>query len=126
MDTGELIELWRAMLAGVGGAWVLFEHGTCVTLSEPGDDPAREAAEVLRASGPAGDGPAIADFAATVEIPDGSGWVVASQHADINTFVGRFEVDPETPDAAIGRLGRSKREQDMTQPRVVHVEDGRA
>ena len=39
MDTGELVEAWRGMLAGVGGAWVLFENGTCVTLAAPGADP---------------------------------------------------------------------------------------
>ncbi|HEY1381899.1 MAG TPA: hypothetical protein VGF55_34180 [Gemmataceae bacterium] len=44
MDKAELVEAWRAMVAGVGGAWVLFEDGTCVTLA----DPAARATAVLR------------------------------------------------------------------------------
>ena len=31
------------MLGGIGGAWVLFENGTCVTLADPGADPAAKA-----------------------------------------------------------------------------------
>ena len=38
MEPEDLIDAWRGMLAGVGGAWVLFENGTCVTLAGPGDD----------------------------------------------------------------------------------------
>ncbi len=122
MDPEELIEVWRCMLAGAGGAWVLFENGTCVTLADPGDDPASQATAILRRFGPAGVRSAVADFAGTVEIPDGSGWVVASRHADINTFVGRDEVAPDGSDEAVGRLGRSKRERDVNHPQVLHVE----
>src|SRR5262249_45727914 len=104
------------MLAGVGGAWVLFKNGTCVTLADPGADPAAEAVAILQQLGRAGARSAFADFACTVEVPDGSGWVVASHHADINTFVGRGEVAGDPPDEAVGRFGRSKREQDVRQP----------
>jgi hypothetical protein len=122
MGPDELVEVWRGMLAGVGGAWVLFENGTCVTLTDPGADPAARATAILRQFGPAGVRSAAADFAGTVEVPDGSGWVVASRHADVNTFVGRGEVAPDTPDEAVGRLGRSKRERDVNHPQVLHVE----
>jgi hypothetical protein len=125
VDKAELIEVWRAMLGGIGGAWVLFENGTCVTLADPGADPAAKAMAILRESGPTGIQSAVADFAGTIEVPDGSGWVVASRHADINTFVGRGEVAPGTPDEAVGRLGSSKRAQDTEQLRVLNVEDKR-
>ena len=123
MNEPDLIEVWRGMLAGVGGAWVLFENGTCVTLSEPGTDLAAQATAVLRGFGQAGLRSLAADWTGTVEVPDGSGWVVASRHADINTFVGRGEVPAGTPDDAVGRLGRSKRRQDLEHLRVVHIED---
>ena len=123
MNEAELIEVWRGMLAGVGGAWVLFENGTCVTLSESGTDLAAQATAGLREFGRAGLGSSAADWTGTVEVPDGSGWVVASRHADINTFVGRGEVLAGAPDDAVGRLGRSKRSQDLEHLRVVHIED---
>ena len=71
---------------------VLFENGTCVTLAEPGADPAARGTTVLREFGSAGLRSSAADFAGTVEMPDGSGWVVASRNADINTFVSRGEL----------------------------------
>jgi hypothetical protein len=125
VDKAELVAVWRAMLAGVGGAWVLFENGTCVTLAEPGADPAARATAILRQFGPTGIRSALTDWLGTVEIPDGSGWVVASRHADINTFVGRAEATPGPRLWSVGRLGRSKRTRDIEHPRVVHVEDNR-
>jgi hypothetical protein len=122
MEALELIEAWRGMLAGVGGAWVLFENGTCVTLAEPGADAALEAIAVLRKHGRSSLLSFFFDFACTVEVPDGSGWVVASRHADINTFVGRGEVPVGIADAEIGRIGRSKRKRDLTHSNVLHVE----
>ena len=121
MDPGDLIETWRRMLSGVGGAWVLFENGTCATLAAPGANPTLEATDVLRKHGRAGLLSSFFDFAGTVEVPDGSGWVVASRHPDVNTFVGRGEVASGL-DADAGRLGRAKRERDVARARVIHVE----
>jgi len=122
MEPEDLIEAWRGMLAGVGGAWVLCENGTCVTLADPGDDPASEATAVLRRHGRAGLLSFAFDFAGTVEVPDSSGWVVASRHPDVNTFVGRSEVAAGIGDVEVGRIGRSKRERDRSHPHVLHIE----
>src|SRR5262249_37088586 len=78
---------------------------------------------ILREFGPAGDGSEVGDFAATIPLPDGRGWLIAGHHSDIATFVSRDEVAPGTPDAAVGRLGRAKRQQDTQQLRVLHVEE---
>jgi hypothetical protein len=122
MEPADLIEAWRGMLAGVGGVWVLFENGTCVTLAAPGDDPASEATAALRKHGRRSLLSSIFDFACTVEVPNGSGWVVASRNPDVNTFVGRGEVAEGIGDAEVGRIGRSKRERDVSHPHVLHVE----
>jgi hypothetical protein len=122
MEPEDLIEAWRGMLAEVGGAWVLFENGTCVTLADPGDDPASEATAALQRHGRPGLLSFAFDFTGTVEVPDGSGWVVASSHPDVNTFVGRGEVAEGIGDAVVGRIGRSKRQRDVSQPHVIHVE----
>jgi hypothetical protein len=125
MGGAELVEAWRAVLSGLDKSWVLFENGTCVVFTEPGSDLATRAVALLREFGPVGDGSAIGDFAATVPLPDGGGWLVAGCHSDIVTFVGRDEVAPGAPDVAAGRLGRAKRGQDAEQLRVLHVEDNR-
>jgi hypothetical protein len=119
----ELVGAWRSILSGLDKAWVLFEHGTCVVFTEPGSDLIARAQAILREFGRAGDGSETGDFAATVPLPDGRGWLVAGHHSDIATFVSRDEVAPGTPDAAVGRLGRARRQQDTQQLRVLHVEE---
>jgi hypothetical protein len=123
MNGAELIEAWRATLAGLGKSWILFENGTCIVLTEPGSDLTAQAKAILHEFGRVGDGSAIGDFAATIPLDDGRGWLVGGHHSDIVTFVSRDEVAPGAPDAAIGRLGRAKREQDTEQLRVLHVEE---
>jgi hypothetical protein len=125
MNGTELIEAWRATLAGLDKSWVLFENGTCIVFTEPGGDLPAQATAILREFGPAGDGSEIGDFAATVPLPDGRGWLVAGCHSDVVTFVGRDEVAFGTPDAAVGRLGRARRARDVEQLRVLYVEDNR-
>jgi hypothetical protein len=127
MNGAELIEAWRATLAGLGKSWVLFENGTCIVLTDPGADVTAQAQAILREFGRAADGSEIGDLAATIPLDDGRGWLVGGQHSDIVTFVSREEVAPGTPEAAIGRIGRTRREQDTEQLRVLHVEEkGRA
>ena len=121
MNGAELIEAWRATLAGLDKTWVLFENGTCIVFTEPASDLTAQAKAILREFGRAGDGSEIGDFAATISLPDGRGWLVAGHRSDIVTFVSRDEIAPGVPDAAIGRIGRAKREQDTEQLRVLHV-----
>jgi hypothetical protein len=123
MNSAELIEAWRATLAGLDKSWVLFENGTCVVFTEPGADLTARATAILREFGPAAEASEVGDFAATIPLPDGRGWLIAGHHSDIATFVGRHEVPPGTPDAAVGRLGRARRERDTQQLRVLHVEE---
>jgi hypothetical protein len=123
MNSAELIEAWRAILAGLNKSWVLFENGTCIVLTEPGLDLTAHAQAILREFGRLGDGSAVGDFAATVPLGHGRGWLVGGHHSDIVTFVSRDEVAPGSPHAAVGRLGRAKREKDTEQLRVLHVEE---
>lgn len=52
METAALIEKWRSIIVGDEKSWVLFAHGTCVILMQPGDDLAGQATELLREHGP--------------------------------------------------------------------------
>ena len=127
MEGSELVEAWRATLGGLDKSWVLFENGTCIVFTEPGPDLITRAKAILREFGRAGDASEIGDFAAAIPLDDGRGWLVAGRHSDIVTFVSRDEVAAAAQDAAIGRIGRAKREQDTKQLRVMHVEEkGRA
>src|SRR5262249_11345519 len=102
MGGAELIEAWRATLSGLDKSWVLFANGTCVVFTEPGSDLTAQAVAILREFGPAGDESEIGDFAATIPLPDGRGWLVAGHHSDIVTFVGRDEVGPGASDVDVG------------------------
>jgi hypothetical protein len=127
MEGSELVAAWRATLGGLDRSWVLFENGTCIVFTEPGSDLVTQARAILREFGRAGDGSETGDFAATIPLDDGRGWLVAGHHSDIVTFVSREEVEPGASDTVIGRMGRMKREQDTEQLRVIHVEEkGRA
>jgi hypothetical protein len=122
MNGAELIEALRTALAGLGKPWALFANGTFVVLTEPGSDCAAQAKAILVEFGRVGDGSATDDTGATFALGHGRGWLVSSNHGDIVTFVSRDEVAPRTARAAIGRLGRAKRAQDVAQLHVLHVE----
>lgn len=123
-STESLVEAWRRILAPSGTSWVLFEHGTCVVLKEPADDLAGQALGILGEFGPVHVGSPAGDFN-VLTLKDDLGWLVTSHHPDVVTHVALDEpVDPSH--LAVGIHGRSKRHQDGTELRVVHVEDRRA
>jgi hypothetical protein len=118
-----LVDVWRRIIVGEGKSWVLFEHGTCVILMEPGADLAAQATEILREFGPVYAGSPAGDFT-TITLEDHPGWVVTGHHPDVLNYVAPQEA-PEATDLTVGLLGRSKRDQDGREPKVVHVEDKR-
>ncbi|MEU5593435.1 hypothetical protein [Streptomyces sp. NPDC020298] len=120
VDTEKLIDAWRRLLTGSGKSWVLFEHGTCVVLEHPTDEPAEQAIGILSEFGPVHVATSAGDFR-VLELNNGEGWLVTSHHPDVVTFVPRD--DPEDPShLAVGMLGRSRRDSDGSELRVVHVE----
>ena len=125
MNDPDLIATWRAALNDPDKSWVLFENGTCVILVEPFGDLATQATTLLREWGPVHAGASFGDFG-VIELPAG-GWVVTGHHPDILTHVSPTEVGPdETSDLSVGLLGRSKRDRDAEELRVIHVEDSRS
>ncbi|MFJ9559248.1 hypothetical protein ACIRQQ_04285 [Streptomyces fuscichromogenes] len=120
VENQTLIDAWRRLLTGSGKAWVVFEHGTCVVLEHPAGDIAEQAVGILREFGPMQVATAAGDFR-VLELQQGEGWLVTSHHPDVVTFVPRD--DPEDPShLAVGILGRSRRDRDGTELRVVHTE----
>ncbi|MFI6409006.1 hypothetical protein [Streptomyces sp. NPDC050548] len=121
VDSESLIAVWRRILVGSEKPWVLFEHGTCVLLEEPDGDHAEQATGILREFGPVQVATSAGDFR-VLELKNGEGWLVTSHHRDVVTFVATDEPD-DPSHLAVGIHGRSKRDQDGTELRVVHVED---
>ncbi|MEU9343785.1 hypothetical protein AB0D74_21515 [Streptomyces sp. NPDC048278] len=120
VENQTLIDAWRRLLSGSGKSWVVFEHGTCVVVEHPVGDLAEQAVGILREFGPMHVATTAGDFR-VLELQQGEGWLVTSHHPDVVTFVPRD--DPEEPShLAVGILGRSRRDRDGTELRVVHAE----
>lgn len=120
-----LVQTWRSIIVGDRKSWVPFPHGTCVILTEPQDDLAAQAVGIMREWGPVHTGSPAGDFS-VIRLSGHPGWVVTSHHPDLLTYVGPDEPDEATPDdVAVGLLGRSKRDRDAEELRVLHVEDRR-
>ncbi len=120
------VTAWTALLGSSQKSFVVFERGTVVIFVEPvGDanDVAARAVELLREFGPTHAGTDSGDFS-TVTLKDHPGWAVTCHHPDVLTWVGPHEASPEPEDEGlfgVGLLGRSKRDQDGTELKVVHV-----
>jgi len=115
-----------AVLSGHGKSFVVFEHGSVVVLvsAPPGADLAAEATRLMQEHGPVAVGSPAGDFG-VITLPDGRGWAVTSHHPDILTLVLPHEVSEAPTDLSVGLYGRAKRNQDASEPRVIHVQDGR-
>lgn len=120
----ELITVWRRIIVGENKSWVMFRQGTCVILSQPEPDLARQAVELLREWGPVHVGTPSADFD-VLNLDDDLGWVVTCHHPDILNYMPPAAVSSGTPDMVIGLVGRQIRGEDAQELQVVHVEDRR-
>ncbi|KAL5333783.1 hypothetical protein BJX70DRAFT_45398 [Aspergillus crustosus] len=119
--------IWRSILThGSTFSWVLFEHNTCVILTEPNtDDPATQAIEILKKWGPVHVGTPAADFN-ILDLPDETGgFIVLGHHNDVLNYVSPDAVEEGTSHMAIGLIGRGNRHRDAEELKVVHVEDKR-
>jgi hypothetical protein len=124
MSENEWVEAWRNIIRGAEKSWVLFAHGTCVILMEPKGDLSAQATELMKEYGPVCVGTSSGDFS-VIDLVKDQGWAVSCHHNDILTLVLPREMARGAPEIAIGMYGRSKREQDASELRVIHVEDKR-
>ncbi|MET9338496.1 hypothetical protein [Nonomuraea sp. NPDC003804] len=123
MTHESVIAIWRRLLHPAT-SWVLFANGTCVILTEPADDLAEQATELLREYGPVRPGTPAGDFI-TVDLDDAPGWAVTGHHPDILTYVAEDELEARD-DLTVGLFGRGKRGQDGHELAIAHIEDRRA
>jgi len=119
------VDRWRDIIQDLEKSWVLFRNGTCVILVQPEGDLAAQAIELMRKWGPVQVATPSADFD-IIYLASTPGWVVTCHHKDILTYVGPNEMmSPEPNDILIGLLGRSKRDRDAQELKIIHVEDRR-
>ena len=119
----ELVQIWRSVIVGEKKSWVLLEHGTCVIFSNATGDLKKQARDLLAEWGPVHVGTPAGDFN-VVKLANHPGWVVTCHHPDILTYVDPEDVGLASSDLMIGLIGRSKRDQDALELKVVHVEHG--
>ncbi len=120
MPGDDAIEFWR-LHVGPGRAWVIFEHGTCVVLTDPTDDLAGQARALLAKHGPVHVATPAADF--TVHrLTDSSDLLVTYDHPDIANFVASGEVGAGAPTHIAGLIARAKRARDAIELKAIHVE----
>lgn len=120
-DPADAIAIWRQLLPDPALSWVLFRHGSCVSLPGAPADAAAQATALLRAAGPVAPGTASADFDVH-PLADLPGWVVSCHHPAILVHVRPGQVGGA--DAAlldVGLVGRDLRDQDAQRPEVVAV-----
>jgi hypothetical protein len=119
------VNAWRRTIKDKRKSWALFNNGTCVVLMHPESDLETQAVAILSTWGPVHAGSPAGDFA-LVDLPPDPGWIVTCHHPDILTYVLPGDIEPgTTDDLAIGLAGRSKRDQDARELKVVHLEDNR-
>jgi hypothetical protein len=120
-----LVEAWKWIIVGEGKSWVLFANGTCVILMEPAADLGQQATALLKEWGPVHPGSPAADFS-VIELANYPGWVVMGHHRDILTYVAPDEFnEPEPAEVMVGLIGRSKRDQDAAELKILYIEDKR-
>jgi hypothetical protein len=119
--TDSLVKAWRNIVVGEKKSWVLFEHGTCVIFTNATGDLAKQATDLLAEWGPVQVGTDAGDFD-VVELANHPGWVVTCHHPDILTYVSPEEIGPAPSEIMIGLIGRSKRDTDAHELKVVHIE----
>ncbi len=124
-----LIDIWRHIVDD-DKCWIMFEHGTCVILTEPQDDLQEQAIEILKEWEPVVPGTSLGDFNVN-NLDDLPGWLIVYAHPDIANCVDQdilrendFE-DQIDMHMGIGLFGRHLRQEDSKTLAIIHIEDKR-
>jgi hypothetical protein len=112
----EKVKVWKRILKK-GKKFVLFSNDTIVVT-----DSEDRAKDLMKKFGPACPGTASADFSVTnLGIVDG--WVVMYNRPEILTYVSPDEVKEGAFDMMVGLIGRTKREKDGEELKVIYTSE---
>lgn len=127
MTLDQLIDRWRVINTAERQPWVLFEHGTCVTLPRPDGDLIAQAQRLL------GERPVRSDAPAdrcAARPHDDRGWLITGARGDVRTYLDRTVAaaanGSDSASAAAAELwGRNQLNLDAREGGVIHVHDPR-
>lgn len=103
--------------------WVLFENGTYIIFDKVDTNlnPKEEAIKLMKQYGPVHSGGPAGDFSVT-HLNKTEGWVVSGHGYGMYTYVNPTELESNSPsEVEIGLYGRSKRNQDGLNPKIIHI-----
>ena len=103
--------------------WVLFSNGTYVIFdsAKSSDDLEQMAISSMKKYGPVQAGGPAGDFG-TISLTDTDGWVVSGHGYGMYTYVSPDSVGGiQADDVTVGLFGRSKRDQDSKDLKIIHV-----
>lgn len=119
----DAIQAWKKIWDPNKCSWVLFANGTCVVFADDANNVRERAVEIMRTYGPVHVGCEAGDFT-VVPCFDDIGWTVGCHHPQVFTFVRRNELTEDNEyktEIQAGFLGRSKRDRDARDLRIVHI-----
>lgn len=119
-----LVEIWKKIIVGNEKSWVLFENGTIVILMEPESDLQNQAISLIKEFGKVSVGNSAGDFS-VINLSNDEGYAITCHHPDILTYVSASEIEEDSEDWKIGLIGRSKRDCDAQEMKIIHVQDNR-
>ncbi|WP_343914937.1 hypothetical protein [Aquimarina litoralis] len=103
--------------------WVLFENGTYIIFDDTNKvkNIKDKAIELMKEFGPVNAGGPAGDFN-VISLNQTKGWVVSGHGYGMYTYVHPNELNTNSPDdVTIGIFGRSKRDKDGNDPKIVHI-----
>jgi hypothetical protein len=106
--------------------WVVFEHGTYIVFDHVDTIPDIEktAIQLMAEYGPVSAGGPAGDFT-VLGLTQTEGWSISGHCYGMYTYVHPSELKTEKPsDVEVGVYGRSKRDKDGKNPKVIHVNKG--
>lgn len=116
-----LIDIYKKIIIDQSASWVLFKNGTCVMFLKPQENIKEQAIKILRDHGFVIAGTPSGDFEVT-KITEINGWVVTGDYPGIMMYVSSEEAANKN-DFEIGMIGRVKRENDIGELEVTHIEN---
>lgn len=124
MEEAELIENIKLALNPKLSYWVLFSNGTVIVFDSltEGENIKEKAINHMKEFGPVWPASEAGDFG-IVDLPSAKGWFVTGHGYGMYTYVHRRELCSNPHDVEIGVYGRSKRNSDSKETKIIYVKD---
>lgn len=123
METKSLLDNVRLAINPKFKDWVLFENGTYIIFDDITqiENIETEAIKLMKEFGPVHVGGPAGDFN-VIPLNETEGWVVSGHGYGMYTYVHPSELETASPDnITIGLYGRSKRNDDGENPKIVYI-----